>query len=1141
MPAAAPAPLELRLFGQPRLLRAGVAVHVGTRKAMALLALLALDSALPREQLATLLWPDVDAAAARRNLRRELFRLRAVGCALTDGADSPWAVQAAWTVDVLRFRAALQAGDDGAALQLAGERVFDGLDGVAGPELDAWLSRWRLHLTQQRQGARQRHAAALQASGSLADALALHLQTLAEDRCAEPAARAAMALHAALGDRVAALALFAQITQALHDDLDLAPDAQTLALASELRRPGEPAPALPTQVKPAKSVSAALLADRLPFVGRVAVQLQIAQAWAAGKRVYLSGVAGAGKTRLATECLASQGAWLRVACAQDDTEQHYASAVRALRAVQEAAPDVRLPAWARRELAALLPELGDAPAPLASPEAAERLRAAFAAAWRLLVHDNFTALLLDDWQWGDPASVELWNRLDDAQVPLRWIVAYRSAQLPPAALQQMRQDVDSGRAIALELQGLDADEALALVRALSGSPGGRLFAQRLQHSTEGNPFFLIETLRHLFEQGQLRAEADGSWSTPFDEQTQDYTELPVPVSVRDAVLARVRALGDGARRLLEAASLAGDPFDTGLLDGVLDDVRPLDAQAMVAIFEHAQAARLLAPAPTLTPSGGGYRFAHDLVRQCLTESLSPARRRLLHQTLATRLAQRGAAPALVAQHHERAGQASVAVSWRQRAAESAWRVHALADSRSQYEQALVDGAAGAQAVAIHLALARLHRRLADSAGVTAALAAARVASEGSDLPTRLEVHLETADDLVATDRTDQAQALLVALQAELAHAPPRQRARASRLQARIAQWRGQHEQATALRQRAITLLEGQPDALDELADVFDDAARAAMRRGDMAQAEACARRAMAGYEAAGNLPSLSGAATLLGVALLYGLSDRAASEASFERARALAARCGHVPAQRGAILNLVKLHTDAGRADAALALIEEGDALAPGFEHQRAEQAFAQARYYVHYLRGEVAAAHAAAQHLLAVARRVADRAILADSLQMVVDLYLHTGRHAEAGVLLDEAEAALAQAQGDGRDMSYEAIAAKRAWWLLATGDAKAASRCIAALAEPARADDRWTIGWIGAAAALANGQPHVAGRLLEPLNIGAESATDALAMVLVQRLSLRPADGPARERALALLSAGCVPALEAAKLRSALDRMPR
>jgi DNA-binding SARP family transcriptional activator len=218
MPSAAPAPSELELFGPPRLLREGVAVHVGARKALALLSLLALESNLSRDRLAALLWPDVDTAAARRNLRRELFRLRELGCVLHEGADGALTLDAAMAVDVLGFRVALQAGDDAAALKLARERAFDGLDGVAGAEVDGYLERWRRQLAQQRHSARQRQAAALQAGGEHASALALHLQALAEDACDETAVRAAMHLHAAMGQRAAALALFVQFTQVLHDE-----------------------------------------------------------------------------------------------------------------------------------------------------------------------------------------------------------------------------------------------------------------------------------------------------------------------------------------------------------------------------------------------------------------------------------------------------------------------------------------------------------------------------------------------------------------------------------------------------------------------------------------------------------------------------------------------------------------------------------------------------------------------------------------------------------------------------------------------------------------------------------------------------------------------------------------------------------
>jgi DNA-binding SARP family transcriptional activator len=1130
---ACPAPAGLMLFGVPRLLRDGRPVHLGTRKATALLALLALEGTLARERLAAWLWPDVEAAAARRNLRREVFRLRDAGCRFVDGNDGTLALGAEIAVDVHRFRGAAAEGDHAAALAAAGHTLCDGLDGAAGPELDACWERWRGELLRLRLQLRDRHALALEAQGEAAAALALHLQALAEDPCAEPNARHAMRLHAALGDRTAALALYARLAAALRAELDLAPDPQSQALASVLRQDGpaaESAPA-PQQAAASAPVATTLLADRLPFVGREGERARIEAAWSAGRRVYLSGVPGSGKTRLATECAAARGAWLRVACAPTDGELPYASAVRALRVLRDAAPDVDLPPWARRELSALLPEFGSAPQPLARGEASERLYAAFASAWRQLTHDNFDALVLDDLQWADAASIELWNRLEDETWgPARWIVTHRSAQLSPAALQRVRHDVDSGRALAIALEGLGADETLALVRALSGSPGGTLFATRLQSATEGNPFFLIETLRHLFEQGQLRADADGTWSTPFDGETTDYAELPVPASVRDAVLGRVRALGEPARRLLEAASLLGDRFDLGLLEGAT----AVTADTAVAALEHARAARLVAE------SSGRYRFAHDLVRQCLADSLSPARRRLLHERLARRLETLAAAPALIAAQWEGAGQPALAVPWRQRAAEAAWRVHALADALAQYRHALADGAHGAAAVEIHLALSRLQQRLGKAEARMAALNDALVAARDCDELTRLHVRLACAEAWCAGERTEDGLALLDALAADLRQAPPALRARALDMRATLHQWRGQSDQAQALRREAIELLEGIPDALHLKAELLEGAARSALARGDCGGAEQSARQAAASYEVADDMSGLSRVLTLVAVSLILGSDERDASLAALERARALAARCGDVPAERAAILNLIKLHSDAGRSAQALSLLEAGEALAPGFETPRTEQAFMQARYFLHYLRGETAEADAQATRLLALADRLADRLIRLASLQMVVDLYLHTHALARARTLLDEAESLVSgQLQGDG-GLLRSTLVAKRAWLLLAEGDAEGARQALGALGDGARAEDRLLGAWVGAAVALAQADTRAAAQALEAVDIEAESTTDSLALVLEQRLLLARAlgadDPAARLRATTLLAAGRVPALEAARLRSAL-----
>src|SRR5579859_2183501 len=69
-------PLAMFLFGAPRIERNGAPVTVDTRKAIALLAYLAVTrTPQARDTLAALLWPDYGQAQARATLRRTLSAL----------------------------------------------------------------------------------------------------------------------------------------------------------------------------------------------------------------------------------------------------------------------------------------------------------------------------------------------------------------------------------------------------------------------------------------------------------------------------------------------------------------------------------------------------------------------------------------------------------------------------------------------------------------------------------------------------------------------------------------------------------------------------------------------------------------------------------------------------------------------------------------------------------------------------------------------------------------------------------------------------------------------------------------------------------------------------------------------------------
>ena len=1127
-------PMRLQLLGPPRLLRDGQVLHVGSRKALAMLAVIALEAGVSRVRLAGWLWPEVDAAGARRNLRRELFRLRKLGVAIAEAADGALSVDPALAVDALQL-----SRED--AVPASEASAFEGLDGVGSEELDAWLRRWREQLARRRLQLLDEGASASEQRGDLAAALALQERRWAGDLTSESAALAVIRLRAALGDPVGALQDYQRHADALRQELDLAPSESARALALELRAVvGTSTGVEGTQATRVVAKAAIAIPANIPFVARDAVQRQIAAAWSRGQRVYLHGPAGTGKTRVSSELASQRGAWLRVACEPQDAELPYSSVVRLLRALREAAPDVTLPGWMSRELSQLMPELGEPPAMLATDEARQRLLTAVAAAWSLLIHDNFNAIVLDDWHWGDSASVGFWAGLEDAgpaatpSPAVAWIIAYRSAQLPAAAAARQQADIESGRGVGIGLAGLAEEEVLALTNRLSGAAGGQLFSQRLHAATEGNPFFLLETLRFLFERGLLVAGADG-WSTPFDAVTSDYAELPVPPSVRTVVLGRVRSLGEPVRRLLELASL----HSGGIEPRLLVDSGAADEQAVVEALERAEEAQLIVDA------GNGWRFAHDLVRQSLANDLSSGRRRWMHEQLANRLTRLDGPPALIAAHWESAQVPATAVQWRVAAAEAALRVHAVHEAIGNYERALADGAQGAAAAAIHLACSRLHARHADrqaaDASLDAAAEALAVDPAASD-DDRLRLQLARVDHLRVTDRVPAALELLDALSDDLARAGAAEQAHALRARAGSLMGQGRHNDAQVLMDQALDLLEGLPGQREALASLLLHAAMAAYRRGDLPAFAKLSRRAVAANEGIASPSGLSTALMMLGAFLLEG-GDHDEAHAVHERSRAISRAAGDVPSHRSAIFGLVKLAFHRNDVELAGVLLDEGEALAPRFENADMEQKFVAARYYLQRLRNESAAATATATRLLDLVDRDGGPLERIGFRHLVVDAYLLEGDLARARPLIAEAQA-LCDVQDAGGEGNYYAPqqAVKQARLALAEGhprDALAALPQETALSVTA---DRFGRSWIGCAAALALGDVDAAARYLESVDIDADVDNGTRALWLEQRLAFDAARGhggsTALQRAEELLGQGRIPVMVAERLQQAVDR---
>ena len=683
MPSQADAPLHLRLLGAPRLLRGEAEVRLTIRKSLALLAVVAVERRTTRAKLATLFWGDGDADAARRNLRRELHRLREAG--LGDALvadDDAIAVSPRLECDVHRFLAALQ--DDrvhDAAAAYTGP-LLDGFDLADGGAFDDWLAQQRDLLARRFGEAARRHAAALEAAGDAGAALQTYTRLIAHEPLQESHYANAMRLLYLLGDRAQALDLFERLRQALRRELDLDPLPETAALADRVRAAERVAPLVSRTGGPGLARFDAALVGRDAELARLADHVAVV--------TLIEGDAGVGKTRLATEFALGRSPFVRLAGSELGRNAALHPVAESLRAVR-ADPALRarlqaLPDATLAEVARLVPELRAAPPAPSRAGTAERVRFFEALVAALAAVVDGGALLVDDLHWLDDSTLEaleaLAGRLARADGPprARIVATARTVELAEsrAAVDVVLKLERSGLLQRLPLAPLDGDGTLALVRELSGVTGGELFAQRLQRVTQGNPYFMLETLRFLFDIGELRIEESGLWSTRYDGDTGDYRELPVPPSVQQAVVERVERLGPAARRVLETAALAGDPF-------TLDDVQPATALTDWDALEGLERAL---QAQLLLQADGGYRYVHDLARSALDQALRPERRRLIHLRLAESLDARRGAPGRIAGHLELAGRAAQAVPHRLAAARAAESVFAYREALDHLQAAL---------------------------------------------------------------------------------------------------------------------------------------------------------------------------------------------------------------------------------------------------------------------------------------------------------------------------------------------------------------------------------------------------------------------------------------------------------------------
>ena len=1023
--------LTLHLFGTPALLAGdGRRLRFPDRRSIACLAILAVDGPTPRSRLAALLWDEQGDADARRNLRRELHRMREAGLDATFAANAESVALAPGVAsDLAAFAAALSADDAESVLDLYAGGLLRGFDLAAAPAFADWLGARRETFAQRWREVAERRCDALADAGDLRSALREAHRLIADDSLQEAHYRRVMRLHQRLGEREAALDAFERCRKALGRELGLRPLPETVALAEAIRAShANVAPAAPPV---AAALYRALVPERPMLVGREPAIAAIARVLGTGGSVAVEAAAGVGKSRLLA-ALVERGHVGRVHAAHaSDAQVPFAALARWLRDVRPTGDAPALPAWAAAELARLLPELG--PAGDAPPTDMQRLRLYEAArlAWHTWCGTSGIAAF-DDWQFVDAASA-LWWRWWRDQEPGPVVVGLRPGAAPGEVADALAAVLGTPGSAWLPLEPLDEAAMLELVRALSGSSRGERFARRLWRATGGNPLFAFETLAHLVETGVLGVDAGGRWATPFDDATEDYRELPIPPSVHAALAARVRGLGEAAQRLLEAASLIGDDFDLPLATSA----SALGEWEALRALEAALAARLVRRRDA---AGSLFLFEHDLVAQTLQAAMAPERRALVHRALVGPLTQRGAPAARIAEHAERGGDRAAACRWRLLALDAARRRFALADVLVEAERVLALDPSPAQAIAAHLARAATLRERADRAGAEAALAAAtRLLDAADSMPLQVAVMQERGvlAALSATPGSLEAEFGRLLEEPRLAD---EDRARLWVTRGRCRRVSGRLAEAEEDWRRALAAFDADND--DERGLVIELLARSLLLRGHTELAGDQAREAIAVLDRAGHAVGLSRAHTLVGMAELHlGRPDAAA--AALTRARAIAAEVGLVHLERSAILNLIPALHQIGDYEQAMRLVDEGLALSPLFASPNEAQAFIEARHVCRCIAGDIGGALDAWPDLVRQTEGAGDVHRQCSGWLVAADLPLLLGDAATAAPLVERARAATAASEIKRLAVQTHA---KVGWLALLRGDLGAATDALEA-----------------------------------------------------------------------------------------------
>jgi DNA-binding winged helix-turn-helix (wHTH) protein len=409
--------------------------------------------------------------------------------------------------------------------------------------------------------------------------------------------------------------------------------------------------------EPERGTSAGDLGSRNTLVGRSAELGLLRSAYrtaSTGRRqlVFIAGEAGIGKTTL-MDALASHAAGAGAWTARGASVEQYGSGEAYLPVMQAMVGLCRgrsgnrvvdvlsrnAPTWLV-QMPSLVPvgRLEEFQR-LVSTASQPRMLREIAEALEVLSAERPAVLTLDDLQWCDASTAELLAFLGRRTEPARLLIvgAYRSAELPKAHpfARAVGELITHKQASTITLEALSqATLAEYLAARFADHAFPRDFEATLFQLTGGNPLFVTTLLDDLQSRGLIGATS-GRWQL---QTTLEDVAARRPDGIRRLIDIQIDRLGVPEQRILEAASVVGETFASGVVAHCLgSDADDVDARCESLANQH----RFLRYVDMQTWPDGTiqtrYDFAHALYRHAAFARTPSASVRTFHRAAAQRL------------------------------------------------------------------------------------------------------------------------------------------------------------------------------------------------------------------------------------------------------------------------------------------------------------------------------------------------------------------------------------------------------------------------------------------------------------------------------------------------------------------------